>query len=116
MREYRNVQDTKQFGIYCLYAFGSATVLTLVRLILNETSLENEEIRPQDKVLLYDMKENKIIDSIYFHFPIWIIICSNIIMFLMTACHLFKKKIESSLLRIHTNNQTHSNLNAEKDK
>lgn len=101
--------------VYCLYAFGSATILTLALCILDVTSLINEELRPQigtERCWIKNVKTNVFF---YFYYPILLILCTNITLYSITACQLYKFQKETSSLRTG-NSQTHSNINAEKDR
>ena len=114
-RGYRKIQDKNRFTVYCLYAFGSATVLTLALYILDSTSLISEQLRPQMGTEICWIKKIKINEFFYFYYPILLILCANLTMFLIAVCQLYKYQIETSFLRTG-NSQTHFNTNAKKDR
>ena len=98
-----------------MYAFGSATALTLALYILDATSLISEQLRPQMGTEICWIKKIKTNEFFYFYYPILLIFCTNITLYSITAFQLFKFQKETSSLRTG-NSQTHSNINAEKDR
>lgn len=114
-RGYRKIKEENRFTIYCFQAFGSATVLTLGLFILDKTSLINEQFRPQIGTEGCWIKKIKTNEFFYVYYPILIILCSNITLYSITAYQIYKCQKDSSFLRTG-NGQTHSKINAEKEK
>ncbi|CAO1412363.1 unnamed protein product [Diamesa tonsa] len=112
---YRKIQDKNRFTLYCLYAFGSATFLTIALYIMDSTSLISEQLRPQMGTEICWFKNIKTNEFFYFYYPILLIFCTNISLYSITAYHLYKFQIETSSLRTG-DSQTHSKINAEKER
>lgn len=114
-RGYRKIKDENRFTFYCFHAFGSATLMTLGLFILNDTSLINEQLRPQIGTAGCWIKKIKTNEFFYVYYPILIILCTNITLYSITAYQIYKCQKDGSSLRT-SNGQTNSKINAEKEK
>lgn len=110
--------DTKRFMFYFIYAYGSTLIITLLAYVIDSLSIIPLELRPGFALTNCFLKKEKLSEFLYLYLPTILILCTNIVFFILTANKI--RHVQNDLARITANkeeSQMHkAHLEREKDK
>ncbi|XP_055318309.1 G-protein coupled receptor Mth2-like isoform X2 [Sitodiplosis mosellana] len=108
--------ESKRFVLYMIYAWGLASLLTIVVFILDSTPSLSENLRPGMGVGTCFLKKTVLSQFIFFYMPICIVCTINIIFFLLTALKI--RKVQQDLKKVTSQEESsrhQSKFNHDKD-
>ena len=113
MRGFVKIAESKRYCVYSLYAFGLASLLTLVLFLADVIPGIPKDFKPFIGHNSCWVPTVRFVMLLYIYLPIWIISLINIILFSLTAYNIFK--CQKEMVSIQTgDSQKHSNIHDDK--
>lgn len=117
MKGIKKIPDTKRFILYFAYAYGSTLFITILAYIMDSMTSIPLEWRPGFGLTNCFLKREPLSEFIYLYLPTILILCTNIIFFILTAKKIRHVQIDLARITAKEESQMHkANLQREKDR
>uniref|UniRef100_A0A336LUB5 CSON004730 protein n=1 Tax=Culicoides sonorensis TaxID=179676 RepID=A0A336LUB5_CULSO len=107
----------KKFLYYCIYAWGMASLLTIITISIDASNSISDDYKPG---MYYTgncfLSAKKIVQFIYLHMILLVLISLNTTFFVITAIKINRVRSETDKSFAKNNNSSHSNPNHNKDR
>uniref|UniRef100_A0A336MK75 CSON002753 protein n=1 Tax=Culicoides sonorensis TaxID=179676 RepID=A0A336MK75_CULSO len=107
----------KKFLYYCIYAWGMASLLTIITISIDASNSISDDYKPG---IYYTgncfLSAKKIVQFIYLHMILLVLISLNTTFFVITAIKINRVRSETDKSFGKNNNSSHSNPNHNKDR